>query len=141
MGIGASPDQTRIAVRRAQNGQPLVRLHRRTGLFYQTVAIFDNHEQRVGYCRSGFKGTGARSDFAILRADHSQVGAVSRTGNGNYRLTRAGGERWAGVVVPRREAAPVCRVHRNESGNEEPDGNFLLAAAVVLYQPGSGSRG
>ncbi|MFO0824907.1 MAG: hypothetical protein U0792_17605 [Gemmataceae bacterium] len=129
LGVGRDPEPSRTAVRRLADGYPLASLHRRVGMFHSTVGVFDGDDQRVGYCRWAFKGSGPGDEFAVLRADHSLVGEVRQAGEAEYRVSGPSGGARAVVSV----SATGCCVSLPGAG-DGPDGVLLVAAVVVLFQ-------
>jgi hypothetical protein len=138
-GLGGNPVQSRTVVRRLADGRPLVRLHRRSPVFHRTVGIFDADDRRVGYCRWGFKGSGAADEFAVLRVDHSPACRVRRVRDGVYSVADTGDNGWATVAVTGQPADPSCRVSVADPAiGDGPDGVLLLAAVLVLCQQTGG---
>jgi hypothetical protein len=91
-------------------------------------------------------GTGPRAKFDLVRVDHQKFAEVARSGADAYRVAESQhGRELATVTIFRRgkrDRAPAeCRVSLSDAAfGRETAAVFLMAAALVLFQPESQDR-
>jgi hypothetical protein len=129
LGLGLPARQSRTVVRLLEDGRPVLRLHRRRPVFWDTVGVFDGADRRVGYCKGSFKSA-LGADFKILDAGHATVGAVGEAGDGAYHVGGPGAAGELGTLGFRGRGR--CRVSVATGCSAQEGGLFLLAAALVL---------
>jgi hypothetical protein len=145
--IGRDPPPSRTVIRRVVDDRPTLRLHHPYPVFARAVVVFDADDRKAGYLRWGFKGTGPRGSFALVRVgdpppvdkkkvdagtfnfDPHRLANVEPVGRGAFQITGVDGRPWARIAV----GPDGRRVELADAAFGHPEAElFVLAAALEL---------